>query len=59
MTSLGVMLTLVGAGYGIGFAIASQVQTLQRPDISISSPGRHPTDAPTHLLRRRGQPLGP
>src|SRR3546814_4891705 len=36
VTSLGVMLTLVGAGYGIGFAIASQVQTLQRPDISRS-----------------------
>jgi len=39
VTSLGVMLTLVGAGYG--FAIASQVQTLQRPRLLA----RHPTDA--------------
>ena len=44
VTSLGVMLTLVGAGYGIGFAIASQVQTLQRRT-SPFVPGRHPTDA--------------
>src|SRR3546814_12394366 len=31
VTSLGVMLTLVGAGYGTGSAIASQVQKLPRP----------------------------
>jgi len=48
VTSLGVMLTLVGAGYGIGFAIASQVQTLQRPDISIRPlAGTHRCSLPT------------
>ncbi len=37
------MLTLVGAGYGLGFAIASQVQTLNRPDRSPL--GRHAAHA--------------
>jgi DNA-binding transcriptional LysR family regulator len=48
VTSLGVMLTLVGAGYGIGFAIASQVQTLNRPDITVRPwPARRPCCPPT------------
>lgn len=34
VASLGVMLTLVGAGYGIAFGIASQVQAPNRPDIA-------------------------
>ena len=55
VTSLGVMLTLVGAGYGIGFAIASQVQTLQRPDISIRPLAGTPPKLSTYLLRRRGE----
>ena len=59
VTSLGVMLTLVGAGYGIGFAIASQVQTLQRPDISIRPLAGIPPMLSTYLLRRRGEPLEP
>src|SRR3546814_17460302 len=56
VTSLGVMLTLVGAGYGIGFAIASQVQTLQRPDISIRPLAGIPPMLSTYLLRRRSAP---
>lgn len=50
VTSLGVMLTLVGAGYGYGygFAIASQMQMLQRPDISIRPwPASHRCSLPT------------
>lgn len=51
-TSLGVMLTLVGAGYGIGFAIASQVQTLNRPDVAVRPlAGTSPTLS-TFVLRR-------
>lgn len=59
VTSLGVMLTLVGAGYGIGFAIASQVQTLQRPNISIRPLAGTPPMLSTYLLRRRGEPSEP
>ena len=59
VTSLGVMLTLVGAGYGIGFAIASQVQTLQRPDLSIRPLAGTPPMLSTYLLRRHGDPSEP
>jgi DNA-binding transcriptional LysR family regulator len=59
VTTLGVMLTLVGAGYGIGFAIASQVQTLQRPDISIRPLAGTPPMLSTYLLRRKGEPTEP
>jgi len=59
VTGLGVMLTLVGAGYGIGFAIASQVQTLQRPDISIRPLAGTPPMLSTYLLRRQGEPSEP
>lgn len=56
VTSLGVMLTLVGAGYGIGFAIGSQLQSLQRPDIAIRPfVGVAPTMS-TYLLRRQSEP---
>lgn len=34
-TSLELMLTLVGAGYGIGFAISSQVALFQRDDVVV------------------------
>ena len=59
MLRYSVMLTLVGAGYGIGFAIASQVQTLQRPDISIRPLAGSPPVLSTYLLRRRGEPSEP
>lgn len=55
VTSLGVMVTLVGAGYGIGFAIASKVQTLQRPDIAIRPLAGVPSTLSTYLLRRQGE----
>ena len=59
VTSLGVMLTLVGAGYGIGFAIASQVQTLNRPDIAVRPLAGTPPMLSTYLLRRRAEPSEP
>ncbi|OGA57068.1 MAG: D-alanyl-D-alanine endopeptidase [Burkholderiales bacterium RIFCSPHIGHO2_01_FULL_64_960] len=59
VTSLGVMLTLVGAGYGVGFAIGSQVKMLQRPDIAVRPlAGMSPTLS-TYLLRRKGEPSEP
>lgn len=58
VTSLGVMLTLVGAGYGIGFAIASKVQALRRPDIVIRALV-DPPELSTYLLRRQGEPSEP
>lgn len=53
--SLGVMLTLVGAGYGIGFAPALQLQTLLRPDIAIRPLAGPPCLLSTYLLRRQGE----
>ncbi len=58
VTNLGVMLTLVGAGYGIGFAIASQVQALSRPDITMRPLAGTPVLS-TYLLRRQGEPSEP
>jgi DNA-binding transcriptional LysR family regulator len=59
-TSLELMLTLVGAGYGIGFAIASQVALFQRDDIVVRPmAGRAPTLV-TYLLyadRELSEPL--
>ena len=59
VTSLGVVLTLVGAGYGIGFCIGSQVQTWQRQDIAIRSLAGAPPTLTTYLLRRQGEPSEP
>ncbi|MCU7371111.1 LysR family transcriptional regulator [Paucibacter sp. O1-1] len=59
VTSLGVMLTLVGAGYGVGFAIGSQMQSLQRPDIAIRPFAGTPPTLSTYLLRRNVEPSEP
>ena len=59
VTSLGVMLTLVGAGYGIGFAIGAQVQTCQRPDIAIRPLAGITPTLTTYLLRRQSEPSEP
>jgi DNA-binding transcriptional LysR family regulator len=56
VTSLGVMLTLAGAGYGVGFAAASQVRALRRPDVVIRPLAGTPSVLTTYLLRRRGEP---
>ncbi|MBV61261.1 MAG: LysR family transcriptional regulator [Nevskiales bacterium] len=59
VASLGVMLTLIGAGYGIGFAIATQVQALHRADIAVRPLAGTPPMLSTYLLRRRGEPSEP
>lgn len=59
VTSLGVMLTLVGAGYGVGFAIGSQVASLQRPDIAFRPFAGSPPTLSTYLLRRNIEPSEP
>jgi hypothetical protein len=59
VTSLGVMLTLVGAGYGIGFAIGAQVQTWRRPDIAIRPLAGITPTLTTYLMRRQSEPSEP
>ncbi|HSI56184.1 MAG TPA: LysR family substrate-binding domain-containing protein [Ideonella sp.] len=57
-TTLGAMLTMVGAGagYGIGFAISSQVSVMNRPDVVVwPLTGRSQT-LTTYLIRREGEP---
>jgi len=54
-----VMLTLVGAGYGIGFAIGAQVQTWQRPDIAMRPLASITPTLTTYLLRRQSEPSEP
>lgn len=53
------MLTLVGAGYGIGFGIASQVQALNRTDIATRPLSGTPPMLSTYLVRRGGEPFEP
>jgi hypothetical protein len=53
------MLTLVGAGYGLGFAIASQVQTLNRPDITARPLAGTPPMLSTYLPAAAPNPLSP
>ncbi len=53
---MGVMLTLVGAGYGISFAIASEVQTLNRPDIATRPLAGTLPVLSTYMVRRGGEP---
>lgn len=56
--SLGVMMTLVGAGHGIGFAVESEVQTIQRSDVAIR-PFAGPAPAfTTYILRSAGELSG-
>ena len=57
--SLGVLLTLVGAGYGIGFAIAAQVQALNGPDIATRPLAGGPPLLATYMLHRPGEPPEP
>lgn len=57
--SLGMMLILVGAGFGICFAITQHVKALQRPDIVTRPLADTPPMLSTFLLRRRGDPSEP
>jgi Transcriptional regulator len=59
-TSLELMLTLVGAGYGIGFAIASQVALFQRDDVVVRPVAGRAPMLVTYLLyadRELSEPL--
>ena len=47
---------VTGAARGIGFAIASQVQSLQRPDIAIRPLAGTPPKLSTYVLCRQGKP---
>ncbi|MFT3819548.1 MAG: LysR family transcriptional regulator [Rubrivivax sp.] len=55
-TTLGVMLTMVGAGYGIGFAIASQVSVMNRPDVVVRPLAGRSLTLTTYLIRSEGEP---
>lgn len=57
--SLGVMMTLVGAGYGIGFAVATEAQAIQRPDVAIRPFAGLPPTYITYVLRPAGELSGP
>lgn len=50
VNTLGVMLTLVGAGYGIGFALGTHTATLRRPDVVVRSFEKKPM-LTTYVLR--------
>lgn len=50
-TSLDMMLTLVGAGYGVGFMAASKIPASQRPDVVIRPLATESAVITTYLLR--------
>lgn len=53
-----VLLTLVGAGYGLGFVLEGQGQTIQRPDIVVR-PIAGPPVVKTYVLYRAADSSGP
>ena len=53
-----VLLTLVGAGYGVGFVLERQGQTIQRPDIVVR-PILSPPVIKTYVLYRAEDSSGP
>ncbi len=50
------MLTMVGAGYGIGFAIESQVSVMNRPDVVVRPLAGGSLTLTTYLIRRKAEP---
>jgi len=56
-TSLNMMTTLVGAGFGIGFAIEAQAQTLRRGDVVVRPLAGRALMMTTYALRRQETPL--
>lgn len=54
-----VLLTLVGAGYGLGFVLATQAETIQRSDIAARPMASPPPTVKTFLLYRTGELSGP
>lgn len=58
-TSLEILLTLVGAGYGIGFAIAPQIASIQRADVVVRPLAGRAPSLKTFLLRTDREPVEP
>lgn len=54
VSSLEMMLTLVGAGYGVGFTTAARIALCNRPDIVIRPLAAHSAKITTYLLRSNG-----
>ncbi|WP_249192544.1 LysR substrate-binding domain-containing protein, partial [Burkholderia cenocepacia] len=54
VSSLDMMLTLVGAGYGIGFMTATKIPISQRPDVVIRPLAMDSAVITTYLLRPDG-----
>lgn len=59
VASLEVVLTLVGAGYGIGFAMESQMGNFQRPDVVVRPLAGPAPVMTTYLLRTETEPSAP
>ncbi|PXB73910.1 LysR family transcriptional regulator, partial [Pseudomonas aeruginosa] len=57
VSSLDMMLTLVGAGYGIGFMTATKIPISQRPDVVIRPLAMDSAVITTYLLRPDGSNL--
>ena len=51
VSSLDMMLTLVGAGYGVGFMTATKIPLSQRPDVVIRPLALDSAVMTTYLLR--------
>ena len=51
VSSLDMMLTLVGAGYGVGFMTATKIPISQRPDVVIRPLAMESAVITTYLLR--------
>lgn len=56
VSSLETMLMMVGAGYGIGFAISSQATLFQRSDIAIRTMASSAPSITTYLLQPKEPP---
>lgn len=59
VSSLEMMLTFVGAGYGVGFTTLSRTVLCKRPDIVIRPLASHTSRITTYLLRLRNMAHSP
>jgi len=59
VSSLDMMLTLVGAGYGIGFMMAAKIPISRRPDVVIRPLALESATVTTYLLRHACRDLPP
>ncbi len=58
-SSLDMMLTLVGAGYGIGFTTTARMETSQRADVVARPLAMDSAVITTYLLRPNNEALSP